>query len=597
MSICFIDKNTYVDNIGCRNINRYCSVIITFHHTGDSSDVNYNYSGMSHMFEHIYVESNSEYSTNGITTPTKIAFTASSDKKTSIVKLVSFVHSWFFDTEGNIKDKISDHNIEDRIDELNNETYLFSLRAINNDDVVDSVRFGKRIMYSKFTPKSSKIDIPDIKTNMLQMLRDLLGSRCYSVSVICKDVIPQADRSVIMSLLSKGFGRLTLYKEKDVMIPNKLVIIHPEKVHSYFGLDSHRHLFIKLDSMFLYLHVTTIQNILSELLNIYYVDFAREIPFGPKSDCLILHVVFENHPYKDLTDVVLSMNKLRVLNIMKLPTNEFSLPFFEIRHNEGFFESWTNSNTISYEVVVSTQTSPMFNPSELILSKEFKYDKTVSKIDYPNNTIKKADTFEWFRSVHYKEKLVDYMNTLTDDESNNFVTIDFAITIPNIIAAKYFEFIYNSKMYVTRNSIHILPEYERDIMDIINTNDIRVNDIMMDRSNLVFFILSMRVYEIVEGYYGLVDMMINLLYEREYIRLDLLLDSMLEYNNYVPCKYTNDLFFFDEPFSHFIFVCDMAFPHDTRTRLIRDQLKKSGVLYLADTYVYKNRSILYGIIL
>lgn len=595
MSICFIDKNTRVDKIGCRNITKYCSVVVTFHHTGDSTDVNYGYSGLAHMFEHIYVESNHEYSTNGITTPTKITFTVSSDKKTNVINLVRFIHSWFFDAEGNIKDKISNHNFEDRIKELDNETYLFSLRGINNDDVVDSVRFGKRIMYSKFTPRGDDFDISDIKTNMVQMFRDLLASRRYSVSVICKETIPQNDRSIITSLLGKGFGRLILYEDSDVMIPNSLEVIHPDSVYSYFGLDNNRHLFIKIDSMFLYLHVSTIHNILAELLNIYYIDFARNLPFGPNGDCLYLHIVFEHKPYKDLTDVIVSMNKLKALNIMKIPTNDFSLPFFEIRHNEGFFETWTNSNTISYVVVVSTQTNPMFNPSELLVIKNFPYDKAMSKIEYPDSR-KKVKTFEWVRSLHYKEKLIDYSNTLTEDFSQ-FVTLDFALTVPNIVAAKYFEYIYSSKLYVTRNSIHVLPEYERDILDVIKTNDIRVSDIMMDRSNLAFFILSMRVYEIVEGYYGLVNMMIDLLYEREYIRLDLILDSMLDYNNYTPCKYTNDLFFFDEPFSHFIYVSDIAFPQDTKTRLIRDQLKRSGVLYLADTYTYKNRSILYGILL
>jgi hypothetical protein len=338
--------------------------------------------------------------------------------------------------------------------------------------------------------------------------------------------------------------------------------------------------------------------ILNDSLDISYIDFARNLPFTQDSEYLYLHVVLNNNPYKDLTDIVTAMMRMKALNIMNMNNQKFSIPYFEIRHNEGFFEKWVNSNELAYEIIVSTQTSPMFNPTELLLCKNFDLDFNSIKIEHANsNSAKRFNTFEWYRSIHYNEKHDEFMNTVYGIDSDDYVTYEFPPTIPNIIAAKYFEFVYRSMMFVTRNSIHILPDYETNILESISMNRIDVSDIMNDRANLIFYILSMRVYEIVEGHYGLVDTLINLLHEGSTIRLNLVMDSLLDSYTYVPCTYTNDLFIFDNPFGHFIFVSDLSFPSDTKSRLIRDQLKRSGVLYLADTYVYKNRSILYGIII
>jgi hypothetical protein len=577
----------------CSDTRKHKSVVLTFHRAGDSVDYQFGYSGLSHMLEHIYVDSSSQYYTNGITTATKITFIVSSnDEKADIVDMVDFIHSWFFDKHGNFKDKIKDHNISDRINELNNETYLFSLRGLSSDDVLESIRFNKQIMYSKFT---GDLDPASVKIALTNLSNYLMNSPCYSVTCLTPNEPSQSEKKKILSILRNGFTDIKIHtRSLEANRPQKITIEHPRQIHSYYGVDDKRHLFIRINTPFLYFQVPNIQSILNDYLQIEYFNFCSSIPFVETPDDLFLHVTYCDEIHNGLNGITAAMRRLSVLNIMDIPESNYSMAFFETRHNEGFYVNWIDTNVIQYYVLISCPTSSLFEPPQLFVSKDYNPDMTNYERPFDKKRIKR---FNWIRSLHYEEISKEYSSTSLVTNDVGSISIDFPLTLRNIVAAKYYEQMYVGLMYVTRNAIHVSKSYEKEVVQNILSNEISLSQIFMDKFNLVFFIMSMRVYELVEGYSGLVNLMIDLLYREEYISLSLIQENLIDDVPEKTCKYSSDLFFYDYPFSHFVFITDIAFPSYARTRLIRQELKRSGVLYVADTCVYKNRSVLYGLIL
>ena len=579
---------------------------IWFMNSGDSIDDLFDVKGITHMIEHLYVSTSDDIYTNGSTFSSSISFIGIS-KPTSQLDVYKYMIEWFFDKNNNIKDLITDHNIKDRINELDNETYLKSLQYGDTLSKTESIRSMKYIVYSKF---DSHINEDVIKSKLHKLLDYLMQPS----NIIIAFYGPNDQRSKYLSYYEKTFGTLTnnknkfpkntnniihsdiSYKENDIILINSLTDNSP--VTTYILPIHQNSILVKLEDD-IRKHLTTKNGYpnYSQILFSYNGKFNYFLALRISHNNIIQQMKYEKsfptllNNLKSKLDLTITKPKKDNINIMDI-----------VFHPTEYIGVYNNFNTdIPSKYITIFQTNkPQYNSSldvSIISNSDqlSSIDHKTSNSPFHKNNSNNSYIIPDISNQLYHECSYDFIKEVQYlspyDLENNIARLYFSSNYENIVMGSVLSSIFPNYVRMIRNELYI-DRSNSNIMSLINGSSyLKIYDI--PSSYMPSIIINMRTYCLLEPYLDY-DTAINILLSGRQLYLQASISPI--YYTHQSLTYNNDIFFYETPFNYFIHLVKES-TKLSYSNIIRDMYKDAGIIYWGDICNYGNYQAVRGIMM
>jgi len=609
---------------------------VWFSNSGDCIDDLFELKGLTHMLEHIYVTTtaNDIYS-NGITYASSVSFlgidynvnskdhtNSTKNRINSKTNVFEYIPEWFFEN-GKVKDKISNHNIRDRINELDNETYLKALHYGDVLSVTESIRNNKYIIFSKFD--SSKDD-QTIKQKLYQLLDYLLQPK----NIIIAFYNNRDNRNQYIDLYNQTFGSLVNkkislksnkilhpsinYKKGDVILINSLTDYRIDSVY-LLPITKQSIILKKLDLL---------QEILSSKNGLVWNAqpiFSFDQDYNYFIELRVTHNnVFQQMNYLENLPHRLKKLKLELSNQIEKQSNAITnvnkvlsvdskalslesklidiedIYIHQLEYTTGYYEEFDMNIPSDFITLFITNHAQYQNKLSINLIKTNNLKEIIPKvtslIDIDNKFFIPDLQEKYYHDCNFNLlREVKLSEILSKNSNNNFLCLYFAPSYYNAIMANIIISIFPTSAFLLRNQLY-LNQRNNYLMTLINQNQyLRLTDI--PRHYYTNIILNLRTYSLLEPYI-VYDNAIDLLTSNN----RLLIETSIMPIYYTPFElsYNNDIFFYEYPFNYFIHLVkskeQLSFNY-----IIRQLYKSTGIIYWGDICKYMSLQAVRGIMI
>lgn len=558
---------------------------IWFTKCGDCLDSYFGPSGLSHMLEHIYVVSDDNYYTNGATFSSSVSFIAINNKKVKqLTNLYEFLNGWFF-KDNKLIDLIADHNIEDRIQELNRETGLKSLQYGKTVSVAESLKSNQVTIFSKFDESYTSDDIKQALYRMLDYMLD--PSR-----IVIAIAGPKDTRAEAAKVFNSSFGQLkeskitinttqnhisTFFKDSsrdDVFFFNFMEresiessIIMPVSDKSFFhdhmsalyGFGTNNDQIAAVNTLFdiidnsyrFFLEIRVIHRTTEDQLN--YRDNFPKFLAASKSD------------YRPTVKKTLSLDDFIMITPM-YSTGVIASPDMSIPE-QSFFIFLVNNPDRSNQFLTKKRI-PIHESKDTFISQ--------------SPFLERQQRFDKSCFLSLRKDLEETINS-----RKSYYQLFFPMSYESVLAAILLQTLYPRSIYLEKNMI-MTPS--REVYSYL-ANGLQLVSDDIDRSLVPSFLINLRTFCILEPVIDYSVALMNLFYGPRILNLQTSYGAI--YYKTPTQVLDNDLFIFNDPFDFFVHV--VKGDPGSYTNIIRKLYKKTGLIYHGEMLYYDNYTIIRGI--
>lgn len=558
---------------------------IWFRHCGDSIDSYFGPVGLSHMLEHIYVDSHDRYQSNGVTSSTAVSFFAYADEpknNVTIEELCNFVISWFYQN-GSMLDRITEHDISARIKELDNETYLKSLLHGETVSSVESIRMNDLRIYSKF-------DAAKGVDHIRQSLHSLMNYMMDPDRIIIVSCSPNDDRSKLTANLDATFGMLERKEPKllhDISIRRTFRGLKSDDVmlinyRQHTVPESSYVIPLNNDSVFLSgLIDYSVMNTEHGRFSFDTLHFDVSVANGKYQYQYYVELKF-SHP--NTASQIKYRDQFKQL-LKRVPTTLNKFPD-EITNLEDYImlPSYYGANLGQH---YNAHRPDIFYNIFIVSSMD---ENGISIKNIPHSSVEVSSKKK--RTLPTQALRLEYqcLTELRMDAASmlakrsNYNTMYFPMSYDSIVSAVMLQSMYPQYFHVERNMLKtVLPLHYMDQFSMILRDD-------LTRSMYPRFIINLRTYSLLEPVFDF-DVAIRMFIDNPYFTPFLSQD----YIYYTPPRLSlcNDMYVGSWPFKYFIHILD--YEPGTYSQIIRKTYKESGLVYHGNMNYYDKYTVIQGI--
>jgi len=546
------------------------------------------------MLEHIYVPSSDKVYTNGVTFSAMVSFIGIA--KDSKVDIYQYLAGWFFDDSNNVKDLITEHNVADRVNELNNETHIKSLQYGDSLSVSESVRNNSYVVFSKF---DDHLKVDNIRNKLHQLFDYLMQPQ----NIVISFYGPKDVRAKYHNLFDSRFGKLV---SKNIELPHNSIISPQIKYKKGDILYVNSNTDTSNDSVYivpvphnssLFCHPDAVGSMLSSgsgAVSMVYPLFSFSGEYKYFLEVRVSHnnTLQQASYHSEFKNLLRGLEKIGNINLEKDPVEIMDILFHCTKFPSGVHREYDYSAPSEFVAIFITN-NPQYKKGLVVNSvtpnpiDSLKKDLRSKGLIIPSNKAmyQYACTYDIIKDIMYKNTPIPK----SIGDTLDYYQLYFPLTYENVIVSTILTSVYPSFVRMLHNQLIVDPRGPGVMRMISNPTYLRMADI--PRSYIPSLLINLRSYCLMEPFIDY-DRAVELLLSNRLMTVQLTRTPIY----YTPraMNYANDLFLYEYPFSYFIHILK-DYEQLSYSNIIRQAYKQAGIIYWGDICNYGSYQMVRGI--